>query len=212
MADRLVIDADNPDPALMARAGTIIRSGGVVGFPTDTLYGLAANPFDEEAVQRVFAVKGRQPDQPVALVAASGRQVMECIGALSGPARTLADRLWPGPLTLLLPAPRTLASGIASASGTVGVRVPDHAVARALCDVSGCPLTATSANRSGNPPSDDPDAVWQALGDRLDLLLDAGRTPGGAPSTIVDVSGPTPRLIREGAIRWETIASWWIDA
>ena len=114
----------------------------------------------------------------------------------------------PGPLTLILAAPDGLGSGISADNGTVGVRVPAHAVARALCEVSGRLVTATSANRSGEPPSEDPGVVWRTLADRLDLLLDAGPAPGGPPSTIVDVSGVTARMIREGAIRWEAIAPW----
>ena len=104
-----------------------------------------------------------------------------------------------------VPAPDTLVQDVTAHSGTIGVRVPAHEVTRALCDACDRPLTATSANISGQPPTSDPDVVWEAIGERIDVLVDAGLTPGGPPSTIIDVTGPAPRLIREGAISWESV-------
>ena len=208
MSERIVVQTADPDPIVLGRAAAVIRDGGVVVFPTDTLYGLAVDPFNPKAVERIFAVKGRTPDQPIALVAADAAQVEKEIGVLSSNGRSLAVRFWPGALTLLLEAPRTLVPGVVATSGLVGIRVPAHEVARALCRASRRVLTATSANRSGEPASAEPDPVWAALGDRVDLMLDAGTTPGGAPSTIVDVSSTPPRLVRAGAISWDTITEW----
>ena len=120
----------------------------------------------------------------------------------------MAERFWPGPLTLLLVAPAGLAVEVTAGTGRVGVRVPDHAVARALCAAAGTPLTATSANRSGEPASNDPDHVCRELLGAVDLVVDAGLTPGGPASTIVDVTQIQPVLVRPGAIPWEEIRAW----
>ena len=202
---RLIVDAASPSAEAIGEAASLIASGGVVAVPTDTLYGLAADPFSADAVERVFAIKGREAAHALPLIAADADQVAEQIGALGPIASRLAAAFWPGPLTLLLAAPTTLADAVSGGTGRVGVRVPAHAVARAICRAAGRPVTATSANVSGEPASADPDVVARALGDRVGLLVDAGRTPGGPPSTIVDVTGTTPRLVRAGAIEWEEV-------
>src|SRR4029077_17147382 len=126
----------------------------------------------------------------------------------SGTAARLAERFWPGPLTLVMPAARQLAREVSGGTGTVGGRVPARAIARAVCAACGHPVTATSANLSGEPAVAAPDDVERALGDRVEFMLDAGRTPGGAPSTIVDVTAAEPRLVRAGAIGWDEIQAW----
>lgn len=201
----LVVDSLRPDVAAIARAADAIRRGLIVAVPTDTLYALAADPFDHGAVDRIFAIKARDPARALLLVAGSPGQVRAWLGQLPAAGERLAARFWPGPLTLVMQAPGTLKAGVADARGTVGVRVPDHAVTRALCDAAGRPLTATSANVSGLAPTEDPVQVASLLGAQLDVLLDAGPSQGGPPSTIVDVTGETPRLIRAGAIDWETV-------
>ncbi len=182
-----------------------IRRGGVVVIPTDTLYGLAADPFQAAAIARVFEVKGRAADQPIPLVAADMAQVEAHLALLTETGRRLAAAFWPGPLTLLVAAPRTLAAAVSAGTGRVGVRVPDNLIAQSVCLAAGHPVTATSANRSGEPATADPDDVERALGDRVDLLLDGGVTRGGAPSTIVDITTPAPSLVREGAIPWTRV-------
>lgn len=208
---RLTIDARRPDPAAVAEAAAVIAASGLVVAPTDTLYGLAANPFDRAAVARVFAAKGRGGDQALPLVAADLAQVTTAIGALPPVGARLAQHYWPGPLTLLMPAPPTLALAVSGGTGRVGLRVPDHAVMRALCAACGFPLTATSANRSGLPPTADPTTIDETLASAVDVLLDAGPTPGGPPSTILDVSGAEPVLVRPGAIAWKEILAWLHD-
>jgi L-threonylcarbamoyladenylate synthase len=205
MLVRIFISERSPDAAAIERAAAVIRAGGLVALPTDTLYGLAVDPFNADAVARVFAAKGRGSDQPLPLIAADEAQIEDQLGRLPPLAAALAGRFWPGPLTLLMAAPRTLAAAVTGGTGRVGVRVPAHDVARALCRASGSVLTATSANVSGEAATDDPDAVARSLAEHVDLLVDAGRSAGGQPSTIVDVTGSELRLVRAGAIPWEEI-------
>lgn len=202
---RIVVAADLPDRETIGQAASVLREGGIAAIPTDTLYGLAADPFNGAAVARLFTVKDRAKEKALPLVAASRAQVEASLGALSPLASRLADAFWPGPLTLIVPAPPTLAPEVTGGTGTVAVRVPDHAATRALCDACGWPLTATSANRSGEPPTADPTVVEHALGALIDLLVDAGQTPGGPPSTIVDVTDLEPRLVRAGATPWDAV-------
>jgi L-threonylcarbamoyladenylate synthase len=205
---RVVVDREAPQRDAIDEAAKWIRAGYVVAIPTDTLYGLAADPFNAAAVARVFDVKGRVADRALPLIAADVAQIASRLGRLSETAVRLADRFWPGPLTLLMPAARQLAREVSGGTGTVGVRVPADAIARAVCAACGHPVTATSANLSGAPAAATADDVEHALGDRLEFMLDAGHTPGGAPSTIVDVTAGEPRLVRAGAIAWEEVQAW----
>jgi L-threonylcarbamoyladenylate synthase len=202
---RVVVNRTEPAPVLLDRAAAVILAGGLVALPTDTLYGLAADPFNAAAVRRVFLVKGRTLARALPLVAADVAQINSQLGPLSPIALALARRFWPGPLTLLVPASGVLAADVTGGTGRVGVRVPAHAVARGLCRACGSVLTATSANLSGRPPSNDPDDVARSLGSALDILLDAGPAPGGPSSTIVDVTGVELQLVRAGAIPWEEV-------
>ena len=202
---RVAIDAHQPDASVLEEAATVIRGGGIVAVPTDTLYGLAADPFSAAAVERVFAIKARSAERALPLIAADIKQIEDRLGPLPPAGQRLAAAYWPGPLTLLVRRPSTLASDVTGGLDQVGVRVPAHAVARELCRVCGGPLTATSANLSGAPASADPDEVARTMGEGVGLLLDAGPTAGGPPSTIVDVSGRAIRLVRPGAIPWEEV-------
>ena len=201
---RLSIDPVAPDAGVIQVAVRVIQDGGIVAMPTDTLYGLAANPFDAAALAAIQRLKERS-ERAIPLVAADVDQIAATLGVLPMLARLLAIRFWPGPLTMLMQAPERLPAEVTGGTGRVGVRVPAHAVARALCAACGTPLTATSANKSGRPATNDPDAVAESLGSGIDLLLDAGVTPGGPPSTIIDVTDATPRVIRQGAVPWESI-------
>jgi L-threonylcarbamoyladenylate synthase len=192
---RVVVDPVRPDPTAIARAATLLRAGGVVAIPTDTLYGLAADPWNRVAVARVLTIKGRPDDRALPLVASDIGQVTQWIGEMAPAAHRLATRFWPGPLTLVMRAPSELAPEVTAGGRTIGVRVPSHAVARAICAAFERPVTATSANISGQPATDG----------GLDLLLDSGTTPGGPASTIVDVTHAEMRLIRAGAVSWEDV-------
>lgn len=205
---RIVIDPSNPEPERLAEAAAVIRAGGLVAFPTDTLYGLGADPFNPAAVDHVFVAKGRAAGRALPLVAADEEQVVSQLGPIPPLAHMLAERFWPGPLTILIAADAALPSAVTGGMARVAVRVPAHPVARSLCRAANSVLTATSANPSGETATNDPGAVAVALASFVDLLLDAGRTAGGPPSTIVDVTGAEPRLVRAGAIPWEAIQSW----
>ena len=205
---RVFVDPEAPQRDAIEEAAKWILNGGVVALPTDTLYGLAADPFSSAAVACVFEVKGRAAERALPLIAADARQVVAHLGLLGDLGTRLVERFWPGPLTILVAAPSAIARDVVGGTGRVGVRVPADGVARAICRLAGRPVTATSANISGEPAPSAPDDVERTLGDRIDLLIDAGPTRGGAPSTIVDVSGETPALVRAGAISWEDILEW----
>jgi L-threonylcarbamoyladenylate synthase len=205
---RVFVDPDAPQRDALQEAAKWIRNGGLVALPTDTLYGLAADPFRADAVARLLAVKGRSASRGLPLIAADADQVAAHLGTLPPNGRRLAAKFWPGPLTLLVPAPAALARDVAGGTGRVGVRVPAHDIARAICRSVGGPITATSANRTGQPATAEPGEVERTLGDDVDLLIDAGPTPGGAPSTIVDVTAPVPQLVRAGAVPWDDIQAW----
>ena len=199
------VEAGRPDRHALSRAAVILREGGIVAYPTDTLYGLAADPRSAAAMAQLYRIKGRPVELAVPIIAAGIEQVESCGGVLSEAARRLAAAFWPGPLTLVLTAWPGLDPSVHAGRGTVAVRVPDHAVARLLAEDCGWPITSTSANRSGKPATNHPGEVRAAFGADLDGLIDAGPSPGGAPSTIVDAAGPAPRLIRAGAVPWDRV-------
>jgi L-threonylcarbamoyladenylate synthase len=202
---RVAIDARRPEAAVLEEAAALILAGEIVAVPTDTLYGLAADPFSTTAVARVFAAKGRAAERALALIAADIAQIEDHLGPLSPEARRLAAAFWPGPLTLLVPRPAAMPDAVTGGLAQVGVRVPAHPVASGLCRASARPLTATSANPSGAPAPAHPDDVARTLNESVALLLDAGPSPGGPPSTIVDVSEGKVRLLRPGAIPWDKV-------
>ena len=187
-------------PALAALGG-----GGIVAFPTETFYGLAVDPRSAIAVGRLAALKRRGLDHPFPLIAASQQQVIAHVGEMTPLARQLSLRGWPGPLTLIIPAAAEVCADVHLGTGRVGVRVPDHLVARALAERAGHAITSTSANMSGMPPASTADQVLAAFGEDIDALLDAGPTPGGLPSTVVDATGTDPVLVRAGAIPWARV-------
>jgi L-threonylcarbamoyladenylate synthase len=194
------------DAAGRAEAVAILRAGGLVAMPTDTVYGLGVALGAEDGLKRLFSAKDRPLDRAIVLLAADLEQAGS-VGVLSPAARALAARFWPGALTLVLPQtpgaglPTDLTAGLS----TIGIRVPDHESPRALARALG-PLPVTSANLSGAQDARDAAAVMAQLGDRIDLILDGGPTRGGVPSTIVDCSGELPRVLREGAIDAAAIA------
>jgi L-threonylcarbamoyladenylate synthase len=200
---RVFVDADGRGDAAMAAAVDVLRQGGVVAFPTDTLYGLAVDPRSDVAVAKLFALKGRGVTAAVPLIGASIEQVM-LAGTLGPRERRIADAFWPGPLSIVIPSSQAIARGVVGGEDTVAVRVPAHRVARQLAAAFGFCITATSANPTGSPPATSADAVASAL-PQVDLLLDGGDAPGGAPSTIVGFDSDAPVLIRAGAVPWERV-------
>jgi L-threonylcarbamoyladenylate synthase len=185
-------------------AAAALRRGGIVAYPTETFYGLGALAADGAAVERLVRAKERPDLKPLPLLAADLAQV-EAVADLPPLARRLGAALWPGPLTLVVPARPGLHPAITGGGGTVGVRVTSGAVAARLALEAGGALVATSANRSGEPPPASPAALDPALVARLDLVLDAGDAPGGLPSTVVAVEGERLVLLRPGAVPFEAV-------
>ncbi|MEW5983323.1 MAG: L-threonylcarbamoyladenylate synthase [Acidobacteriota bacterium] len=202
---RCLVSSTEPEVEWLRQAAGVLRVGGAVAYPTDTLYGLAVDPRSEHAVLELYRMKGRWVDKAIPLVAADRCQIEHLAGRFGSLSAALAEAFWPGPLSLVIPAWPGLASPLLAGRSTVVVRVPAHPVARGLARALGHPVTSTSANASGESPAWDPDAVAHSLGDRIALLLDGGRTPGGAPSTIVDATGGRLVLVRAGAVSWESL-------
>jgi L-threonylcarbamoyladenylate synthase len=189
----------------VTRAIDWLHAGGIVAVPTDTFYGLAVDPTSAPAVRDVFDLKGRDPGAQLPLIAASQAQVEAFCRPLGALEARLASCFWPGPLSLVVDAPAAVATGVHGGGGTMAIRVPAHRVARVLCDAWGGPLTATSANRSGEPPAIAVEVLAPLAADGRVLVIDAGKTRGGSPSTIVDARGHVPVLIRAGAIAWTRV-------
>jgi L-threonylcarbamoyladenylate synthase len=190
---------------IVRRAADWIRQGGVVVFPTETFYGLAADPAQERAVAVIFELKGRPAGMAIPLVAASVEQVEAFAGPLGTHSRHLAGVFWPGPLSLVLDAPPSVADGVHAGTRSVAIRVPAHPLARALAGACGFPVTATSANRSGQPAVEEVGRIGEITSDPRVFVLDGGRTPGGAPSTIVDARARPVRIVRDGAVPRERV-------
>ncbi|MGB8213692.1 MAG: L-threonylcarbamoyladenylate synthase [Anaerolineales bacterium] len=186
------------DPNALLQALAVLRSGGLVAFPTDTVYGVGALVFDGAAVERIYAAKGRPVEKAIPVLLADPADLAKVTLQVPDTAGRLAARFWPGALTLVVPKHPCLPESV-SATATVGVRVPDHAVARALLRAAG-PLAVTSANLSGQASPSTAQEVFTQLGGRIALILDGGKTPGGTPSTVVDCSGSEPHVLREGPI------------
>ena len=202
---RLTVDPNRPDSASLHPAVEALAAGGVVAFPTDTLYGLAVDPRRSDAARRLFAVKRRPAGLAVPLVAADASQIGLVVRHLTPLARRVADRWWPGPVSIVLDAAPGLDPRLVDAAGTVALRVPAHLLARRLAECFHHPVTATSANRSGEPPAADAVSVVESLGCEVSLVVDGGPTAGGPPSTIVDARGDVPALVREGVVPWDRV-------
>lgn len=186
-----------------------MQQGGVIAFPTDTVYGLGASLRHGTALARIYDIKGRQPDKPLPVLISRPDLVAELSDEPDDDLLRLASRFWPGPLTVILPAKPSLPAEVKAPDGTVGVRVPDHSIALAIAQHNGGAIATTSANLSGEPPSCRAAQVRDSLGDRVDIILDGGIAPGGRPSTVIRRDGATITVIREGAISNRTIQAAW---
>lgn len=201
----LRVDPEHCSVEDLAPAVAWLRADGIVAMPTDTLYGLAVNIRSSAAVRQLFALKGRDPRAALPLIAGNLAQVVACGGRLEAREAALAAAFWPGPLSLVRDAPEWVAPEVHGGHRTVAIRIPAHVVARRLCEAWGGVLTATSANVSGAPGVDRAEALGALGDDPRVLVIDAGVTPGGLPSTLVDVRSPQPVLLREGAIAWSRV-------
>ena len=201
----LVVDPGAVTAADLRPAAEWLAQGGIVAFPTDTLYGLAVDPASDAAVRALFDLKGRSARVALPLIAASARQVEAACGPFGDVARRLSSAWWPGPLSIVLDAPSHISVAVHGGSRSIAVRVPAHPVALALVEAFGAMVTATSANVSGEPPAHTAGDLAAIAADPRVLVVDGGPTAGGLPSTIVDARVRPPVLVRDGAIAWARV-------
>jgi L-threonylcarbamoyladenylate synthase len=182
------------------KAAQWILRGKVVAFPTETFYGLGVDALDAEALQKIFRVKQREEDKPLLLLVADRTWLPGLVKNIQPRAGPLMERFWPGPLTLVFEASAHLPPILTANTGKIGLRISSHPVAQSLVQIVGRAITATSANVSGQPSASEAREVFQRLGKRIGVILDGGKTAGGLGSTVVDVCGVSPKIIRQGAI------------
>jgi L-threonylcarbamoyladenylate synthase len=187
----------------LARALDVLKAGGLVAFPTDTVYGVGALAFDGKAIESIYAAKDRPAEKAIPVLIGDREDMEKVAVDIPESGRRLASRFWPGPLTILLPKRADLPAAV-SATSTVGLRVPDHEMARALLRAAG-PMAVTSANISGAQSPVTAEQVFEQLGGRIPLIMDGGRTPGGVPSTLVDCTAPELQVLRKGPIGLEEL-------
>jgi L-threonylcarbamoyladenylate synthase len=204
----VIVDPDRPDPQVIAEAAEVIGRGGLVAFPTETVYGLGANALDEAAVRRIFGAKGRPATDPLIVHLAHMGQLGLVAATVPPVARALALAFWAGPLTLVLPKKPAVPDAVTAGLPSVAVRVPAHRVARALMETCGVPVAAPSANRFSRPSPTTAAHVLADLDGRVDLILDGGVTPIGVESTIVDCTSDPPALLRPGGLTREQLLAY----
>jgi L-threonylcarbamoyladenylate synthase len=207
---RVAFDPLHPEFEILLEAASIIRHGGAVAYPTETFYGLGVDPFNASAVERLYRIKGRQAARALILLISQPGQAFD-LALMPGPIKRWYEKLtaafWPGPLTLVLPARRRPVCAALAGGDSVAVRLSSDRVAWQLARTTGIAITSTSANRSGGAPATSADQIEPAVAAQLDLIIDAGVTPGGPPSTLLDLTRGRPVILRQGKISAEEIAS-----
>ncbi len=189
----------------LQQALTVLQNGGILAFPTDTVYGLGALAFDNPAIESIYTAKDRPIEKAIPILIGDLSDLDKVAENIPAMAFRFASRFWPGPLTCIVPKKQTLPPAV-SATSTVAVRIPNHANALALLRAAG-PMAVTSANISGQPSPSTAEEVYAQLNGRIPLILDGGKTPGGIPSTLVDCTGNEPIILREGPIALEQLLS-----
>ncbi len=207
MAVTTRVHPSRPAPGAIRAAARVLRAGGLVAFPTETVYGLGADALNQAAVKKIFAAKGRPATNPLIVHLSDSGAARELAGEWPAPAGALAKAFWPGPLTLVVPKRPEVPDQVTAGLGTVALRVPAHPVATALLREARLPLAAPSANRSGEVSPTTAAHVERALGDAVDMILDAGSTEVGIESTVVDLTGRWPVLLRPGGVSLERLRS-----
>ena len=198
-AQRLSAGTDEEREEAVTAASVAVQGGELIVIPTDTVYGIGADAFDADAVKDLLKAKGRGRDMPPPILVSSATTVDALAADLPGYARALIEEFWPGPLTLVCRQQPSLQWDLGDTRGTVAIRMPDHDVALAVLERTG-PLAVSSANKTGQPAATDADAVLEMLGEDIAVVVDAGTSPGGQSSTIIDVTGPQGRVLRRGAL------------
>src|SRR5262245_24011117 len=205
MTDVIRVDPAHPDAATLARAADCLRRGGLVAFPTETVYGLGVHAPDRPAVPRLFEAKGRPANDPLIVHVDAVERVHALVRTMPDAVAALSARFWPGPLTLVLPRSARVPDEVTAGLDTVGVRVPAHPVARALLMAAGIPVAAPSANLFSRPSPTRASHVLDDLGGRIDLIVDGGATEVGVESTVLDLTRDVPTILRPGAVSREML-------
>jgi len=196
----LRVNPARPEPETVDRAAAVLREGGLVAFPTETVYGLGAAALDPAAVERIYQAKGRPAYNPLIVHVAGVEEARALSSAWPEAADRLAERFWPGPLTLVVPRAPEIPDAVSAGLGTVGIRVPAHPVAHALLRAAGIPVAAPSANRSMGVSPTTAEHVRRSLGNAVDLIVDGGPCPVGIESTVLSLAGEVPTILRPGSI------------
>jgi L-threonylcarbamoyladenylate synthase len=207
MTEVIRVDPQQPEAAAIARAADCLRRGGLVAFPTETVYGLGVHALDPAAVRRLFEAKGRPATDPLIVHVDAVDRIQDLVRGVPDSAVALATRFWPGPLTLVLPRSPRVPGEVTAGLNTVAVRVPSHPVARALLTAAAIPVAAPSANLFSRPSPTRASHVLDDLSGRIDLIIDGGPTQVGVESTVLDLSGAVPTILRPGAISIEMLRS-----
>ncbi len=202
---RVYIDSENPEPELIQEGARLIREGQLVALPTETVYGLGANAMDAQACKEIFRVKGRPQDNPLIVHVANLEMVKSLVERWSPEAELCAEKFWPGPLTLVLEKTAFVPDVVSGGLGTVAIRMPRHPVALRLIEEAGVPIAAPSANLSGKPSPTNGTHVWKDLRGRIPLILDAGVCSVGVESTVLDLTGEIPTILRPGGVTKEQL-------
>ncbi len=196
----IFINPDNIDASLANEAGSILKNGGLVAFPTETVYGLGANAFDDVAVGSIFTAKGRPNDNPLIVHVASKEDVEELVESVSEKAKLVMDKFWPGPISIIMKKSDKIGDAVSAGLDTVAVRMPSHPVALALIKAAGVPVAAPSANTSGKPSPTSAKHVREDMYGKIDMIVDGGRCLVGVESTVLDLSGDEAVILRPGGI------------
>ena len=204
--DKIIkIDHANPRPDLISEAALIIKSGGVISFPTRYLYGLGADAFNADAVDRIFKIKQRPYNKPLLVLVDKQKDLTRLVRNVPSAATHIMERFWPGEVTIVFEAKDSLPENLTGGSGRIGVRMPEHPVALALTNSVKGPITATSANITGQDGCSRVQDLDPLIADKLDLIIDAGPLKGGIGSTVIDVTVDPPKILREGAVSSKVI-------
>ncbi|MEN6320768.1 MAG: L-threonylcarbamoyladenylate synthase [Syntrophaceae bacterium] len=205
MPQVLKIDPQNPDISLITKAVHILEEGGVVAYPTETFYGLGADGSNDKAIERIFYIKGRDSRNPLSVIIGDMSYLRNFVQEIPECAVRLMEVFWPGALTLVFRASQNVSPLLTAGSGKIGIRVSSHRIATALVKALHRPVTATSANLSGARECTSAHDVTECIGHQIDAVIDGGPTPGGAGSTIIDITTTPPVILREGAISFPII-------
>ena len=194
------IDPANPQQDLIVEAAHVIEKGGIVAFPTSFIYGLGADAFNVDAIDRVFRIKKRPLNKPLSVLVRNREILYSLVQYIPSYASIIMDRFWPGKITIVFKAKEGLPENLTAGTGTIGVRIPEHTAACALVNALNNPITGTSANFSGKAGCSQISDLDPLIADELDLILDAGPLEGGIGSTVIDITGDAPKILRQGAI------------